>query len=120
MQEIIGVLIGGLISVVSIWASNRLSNRSSWQKKRFEILVEIYADIFSCYRLSEHGSNRDVIKQLAVKIEKASLFVSDQSYNTLQRFYIAVLAGPDNEVEQIDLEVQLRNLAKEDMRNCQR
>lgn len=119
MIDIISVLIGCFISVISIWMANIISSRTTWKQKQFDLLVNAYEDVFSHYLLTDYGRNENEIRSFKIAIGKASLFVSEESRNLMNKLLIEVLQGYEHFPMQVEIEIQLRStLAKQEMCNC--
>lgn len=118
MIDIISVLIGCFISVISIWMANIISSRTTWKQKQFDLLVNAYEDVFSHYLLTDYGRNENEIRSFKIAIGKASLFVSEESRNLMNKLLIEVLQGYEHFPMQVEIEIQLRTLAKQEMCNC--
>lgn len=117
MNEMLSLLLGGAISLISVYCGTRFSKKADSEQAKLELLSSYYAEVFTAYINGVPFNTEGKITNFLIAAEKAKLFCSDESYAILEKLCISIANGKLEASNCGILLEKLRKSAKQDMNN---
>ncbi|PWL88623.1 MAG: hypothetical protein DBY17_03175 [Oscillospiraceae bacterium] len=115
--DLVGAIITSVFALVGVFIGAKLTSASSSKQEEKKILSEFYADVFIAYSNYAICQNNENLANIISACEKTKLLCSKKSEEVLNTLEYAVTRAHPVPAECKNIVVQLRESAKEDVRN---
>nr|DAF51080.1 MAG TPA: hypothetical protein [Siphoviridae sp. ctFPV4] len=115
--DLASAIITSVFTLVGVFIGAKLTNASSSRQEEKKILSEFYADVFIAYSNYVICQNNENIANILSACEKTKLLCSEKSAEVLNALAYAVTREHPVPHECKNIVDQLRNSAKDDVRN---